>query len=79
MVGRRIVRLIRMVRTMNKGTLDYANQLLIIMKEVREKVMTRPIPKDVKDKSPEILIETFYMSMKDLIEKSIKEGEPKYV
>ena len=64
---------------MNKETNRYAKELLGFMKKVREKVITERIPDDVKIKTPEILLEAFYMSMKDLIEKSIEEGEPEYV
>ena len=62
------------MRTMSEETREFAEELLKVMKQAREKVMTQPIPKDLKEKKPEILIETFYMSMKDLIEKSIEGG-----
>jgi len=63
---------------MNEETKRYAEELLELMKKVREGVITEKIPEDLKRNTPEILIETFYMSMKDLIEKSIEEGEPRY-
>jgi len=66
------------MKTINEETLEYARELLEVMKKVREEIITKKIfeiPEDVKAKAPEILLETFYMSMKDLIEKSVKENQ----
>ncbi len=64
---------------MNEETVNYAYELLEVIKQIREKVITTKIPIELKENKDHILLETFYISLKDLIEKSIEEGEPRYV